>query len=76
MKEACYKALTGLKFTSSSLRCFITTLDGQLGTGPMAIFHGGTRYDFELVRQRQLVTDYAEPKPMWYSSSWKKTAPT
>ena len=35
-------------------------LDGQTGTGPIAIFYGAARYPFELARQRELVEDYAE----------------
>ena len=35
-------------------------LDGQTGTGPIAIFYGAARYSFELARQRELVEDYAE----------------
>ena len=34
-------------------------LDGQAGTGPIAIFYGAAHYPFELARQRELVTDYA-----------------
>ena len=37
-----------------------TALDGQTGTGPIATFYGAARYPFELARQRQLVSDYAE----------------
>ena len=37
-----------------------TALDGQAGTGPIAIFYGAAHYPFELARQRDLVTDYAE----------------
>ena len=37
-----------------------TALDGQAGTGAIAIFYGAARYPFELARQRELVTDYAE----------------
>ena len=37
-----------------------TALDGQTGTGPIAIFYGAARYPFELARQRGLVEDYAE----------------
>lgn len=37
-----------------------TTLDGQTGTGAIAIFYGAARYPFELARQRELVTDYAD----------------
>ena len=37
-----------------------TTLDGQAGTGAIAIFYGAARYPFELARQRELVEDYAE----------------
>jgi len=37
-----------------------TTLDGQAGTGAIAIFYGAARYPFELARQRDLVEDYAE----------------
>lgn len=37
-----------------------TALDGQAGTGPIAIFYGAARYPFELSRQRELVEDYAE----------------
>ena len=36
-----------------------TALDGQTGTGPIAIFYGAARYPFELARQRELVEDYA-----------------
>ena len=35
-------------------------LDGQTGTGAIAIFYGAARYPFELARQRELVEDYAE----------------
>ncbi len=35
-------------------------LDGQTGTGVIAIFYGAARYPFELARQRELVEDYAE----------------
>ena len=34
--------------------------DSGAGTGPIAIFYGAARYPFELARQRELVTDYAE----------------
>lgn len=37
-----------------------TTLDGQAGTGAIAIFYGAARYPFELARQRELVEDYAD----------------
>ena len=37
-----------------------TALDGQAGTGAIAIFYGAARYPFELARQRELVADYAE----------------
>ena len=37
-----------------------TALDGQTGTGAIAIFYGAARYPFELARQRELVTAYAE----------------
>ena len=37
-----------------------TTLDGQAGTGAIAIFYGAAHYPFELARQRELVTDYAD----------------
>ena len=37
-----------------------TALDGQTGTGAIAIFYGAARYPFELARQRELVTDYVE----------------
>lgn len=37
-----------------------TALDGQTGTGPIAIFYGAAHYSFELARQRELVEDYAE----------------
>ena len=37
-----------------------TALDGQTGTGAIAIFYGAARYSFELARQRELVEDYAE----------------
>ena len=36
-----------------------TALDGQTGTGAIAIFYGAARYPFELARQRELVEDYA-----------------
>jgi len=35
-------------------------LDGQTGTGAIAIFYGAAHYPFELARQRELVEDYAE----------------
>ena len=35
-------------------------LDGQTGTGAIAIFYGAARYPFELARQRELVADYAD----------------
>ena len=35
-------------------------LDGQAGTGAIAIFYGAAHYSFELARQRELVEDYAE----------------
>ena len=35
-------------------------LDGQTGTGAIAIFYGAARYSFELARQRGLVEDYAD----------------
>ena len=35
-------------------------LDGQTGTGAIAIFYGAAYYPFELARQRELVTAYAE----------------
>jgi len=35
-------------------------LDGQTGTGVIAIFYGAARYPFELARQRELVEDYAD----------------
>lgn len=37
-----------------------TALDDQAGAGAIAIFYGAARYPFELVRQRELVEDYAE----------------
>ena len=37
-----------------------STLDGQTGTGAIAIFYGAARYPFELARQRELVEDYAD----------------
>ena len=37
-----------------------TALDGQAGTGAIAIFYGAACYPFELARQRELVEDYAE----------------
>lgn len=37
-----------------------TALDGQAGTGAIAIFYGAAHYSFELARQRELVEDYAE----------------
>ena len=35
-------------------------LDGQAGTGAIAIFYGAARYPFELARQRELVEDYVD----------------
>ena len=37
-----------------------TALDGQAGTGAIAIFYGAARYPFELARQRELVENYAD----------------
>lgn len=37
-----------------------TARDGQTGTGAIAIFYGAAYYPFELARQRELVTAYAE----------------
>ena len=37
-----------------------TALDGQAGTGAIAIFYGAARYPFELARQWELVEDYAD----------------
>ena len=37
-----------------------TALDGQAGTGAIAIFYGAARYPFELARQQELVEDYAD----------------
>ena len=37
-----------------------TALDGQTGTGAIAIFYGAARYPFELARQRELVENYAD----------------
>ena len=37
-----------------------TALDGQTGTGPIAIFYGAARYSFELARQWDLMEDYAD----------------
>ena len=37
-----------------------SALDGQAGTGPIAIFYGAARYPYELARQRELVEDYAD----------------
>ena len=37
-----------------------SALDGQAGTGPIAIFYGAARYPFELARQRELVENYAD----------------
>ena len=37
-----------------------TMLDGQTGTGAIAIFYGAAHYPFELARQRELVEDYAD----------------
>ena len=37
-----------------------TALDGQAGTGAIAIFYGAAHYPFELARQRDLVEDYAD----------------
>ena len=35
-------------------------LDSLAGTGPIAIFYGAARYSFELARQRELITAYAD----------------
>ena len=35
-------------------------LGGQTGTGAIAIFYGAARYSFELARQRELITAYAD----------------
>ena len=37
-----------------------TALDGQTGTGAIAIVYGAAHYPFELARPRDLVEDYAE----------------
>ena len=37
-----------------------TALDGQAGTGAIAIFYGAARYPFELACQRELVEDYTD----------------
>ena len=37
-----------------------TVLDGQTSAESIAIFYGAARYPFELARQRDLVTAYAE----------------
>ena len=37
-----------------------TALDSQTAAGSIAIFYGAARYPFELTRQRELVTAYAE----------------
>ena len=37
-----------------------TALDGQTGTGAIAIFYGAAHYPFELARQRELITAYAD----------------
>ena len=37
-----------------------TALDGQTGTGAIAIFYGAARYPFELARQQELVEEYAD----------------
>ena len=37
-----------------------TALDGQAGTGAIAIFYGAARYPFELARQQKLVEEYAD----------------
>ena len=37
-----------------------TALNGQAGTGAIAIFYGAARYPFELARQRELVEDYTD----------------
>ena len=37
-----------------------TALDGQAGTGAIAIFYGAARYPFELARQQELVEEYAD----------------
>ena len=50
-QEKCLAVLDGVPATA---------LDGQTGTGPIAIFYGAARYPFELARQRELVEDYAD----------------
>ena len=37
-----------------------TALDSPAGTGAIAIFYGAARYPFELARQRELITAYAD----------------
>ena len=37
-----------------------TALDGQAGTGAIAIFYGAARYPFELARQQELVEEDAD----------------
>ena len=37
-----------------------TALDGQTGNGAIAIFYGAAYYPFELARQRELITAYAD----------------
>ena len=37
-----------------------TALDGPAGTEPIVIFYGAARYPFELARQRELITAYAD----------------
>lgn len=37
-----------------------TALDGQAGTGAIAIFYGAAHYPFELARQQELVEEYAD----------------
>ena len=54
MSDAPYEPATVLEAVPA------TALDSQTGTGAIAIFYGAARYPFELARQRDLVTAYAE----------------
>ena len=46
-----------------------TTLDGQAGTGAIAIFYGAAHYPFELARQRELVTEFHDRQHRQYGLS-------
>ena len=56
------KTTTNAQEQRPTVRSAVPTaaLDGQAGTGAIAIFYGAARYPFELARQRELVEDYAD----------------